>query len=853
MAVVSARRSKNKSIKTKLTLLNVFILASISGMQTGFAQEKDVEFNTDVLDVTDRANYDLSRFSQDNYIYPGVYKMTLYLNDTSLGEENVRFLPRESDPNETDACITPDIVKQLNLKESETKKLTWWNDNQCLKPESLPGINSRGDLSEMRLYLNVPQAYLEYVAPDWDPPSRWDIGVTGALFDYNLSAQASRSRSGSMRQTYGNGTVGFNSGAWRFRADWQGSATSGTTSSRKDFDWNRYYAYRPLPSIQSVVTVGEDYLGSTLFDTFRFVGAALNSDDNQLPPNLRGYAPEISGIAKTNARVVVSQQGRIIYQTQVAQGPFRIQDIDQGLTGVLDVRVEEQDGTVQNFQVNISSIPYLTRPGYVRYKVAAGKASEVNLRSKGPNFVTGEASVGVNNGWSLFGGAIGSSKYQAATVGIGRDLLFLGAASFDVTRSRAQMKSGETYNGSSYRLSYSKSFDQYNSQITFAGYRFSERNYMSMPQFIEGVNSGVRAGSNRELYTVTMNKQFIDSRVSAYLNYSHQSYWNRPTNEQWNLSLARYFDLGKFKNMSATLSLFRNTSEGRKNDGGFLQISVPWSSGGSVSYNASVANGRLSQQASYSNMQDERTYYSIGAGHSRYGENFNGNINRLEDFGTIDGNFSIQPAQTSSVGISLRGGMTATAQGAALHRSAVMGGTRLMIDTDGVANVPLHGNGSPTRSNIFGKAVIADINGYYRSTASIDVGHLPDNMEAGDSMTVLTLTEGAIGYRRMKVLAGAKSMALVRLNDGSTPPFGAAVHNDNDQETGIFNDGGSVFLSGIRPNGKMRVSWGENKGCSFTLPSTLPAEMMSQTLQLLCIAETTHPARHKPSAKVEKK
>ncbi|WP_157699308.1 fimbria/pilus outer membrane usher protein, partial [Serratia marcescens] len=48
-------------------------------------------------------------------------------------------------------------------------------------------------------------------------------------------------------------------------------------------------------------------------------------DDNMLPPNLRGYAPEVTGVAKTNAKVTISQQGRVLYETTVAAGPFRIQ------------------------------------------------------------------------------------------------------------------------------------------------------------------------------------------------------------------------------------------------------------------------------------------------------------------------------------------------------------------------------------------------------------------------------------------------------------------------------------------------------------------------------------------------
>ncbi|MBO0236689.1 fimbria/pilus outer membrane usher protein, partial [Vibrio parahaemolyticus] len=90
---------------------------------------------------------------------------------------------------------------------------------------------------------------------------------------------------------------------------------------------------------------------SNIFASFRFIGASVRSELNMLPPNLRGYAPEVTGIAKTNATVIVSQQGRVLYETQVAPGPFRIQDLSDAVSGKLDITVKEQDGTTQEFQI----------------------------------------------------------------------------------------------------------------------------------------------------------------------------------------------------------------------------------------------------------------------------------------------------------------------------------------------------------------------------------------------------------------------------------------------------------------------------------------------------------------------
>ncbi len=39
-------------------------------------------------------------------------------------------------------------------------------------------------------------------------------------------------------------------------------------------------------------------------------------------------------------------------------------------------------------------------------------------------------------------------------------------------------------------------------------------------------------------------------------------------------------------------------------------------------------------------------------------------------------------------------------------------------------------------------------------------------------------------------------MAVLRLRDGSYPPFGAEVKNDEQQQVGIVDDEGNVYLAG---------------------------------------------------------
>lgn len=393
----------------KQTLISLTIsLLVISWAEGSYAA--DIEFNTDLLDVKDKENIESGAFKQAGFIIPGDYSMQLVVNNVLVGERKVRFY--EQTENNSQLCLTEELASELGLKQPELERLLATqphslSDGQaCYDPVVLDGILIKGEINKDTLTISVPQAYRDYASDSWDTPSRWDEGVNGALLDYGINLQQSNSAhsNGNSTNASAYGVAGVNAGVWRLRADWQGryqrnESQGGEEHTQSEFDVHRVYAYRALPDLGAKLMLGEQDLSNSMFDGFKFTGASVVTDDNMLPPNLRGYSPEVVGIAKSNAKVVISQQGRVIYETQVASGPFRIQDISSAVTGTLDVRVEEQDGSVQTFQVNTANIPYLSRPGSVRYKFNSGKVGGQAHELDGPAFTSGEFSWGVSNGW----------------------------------------------------------------------------------------------------------------------------------------------------------------------------------------------------------------------------------------------------------------------------------------------------------------------------------------------------------------------------------------------------------------------------------------------------------------------
>ncbi|MEY0074951.1 fimbria/pilus outer membrane usher protein, partial [Providencia manganoxydans] len=226
--------------------------------------------------------------------------------------------------------------------------------------------------------------------------------------------------------------------------------------------------------------------------------------------------------------------------------------------------------------------------------------------------------------------------------------------------------------------------------------------------------------------------------------------------------------------------------------------------------------------------------YSLNVGYN-HGQNMesqssiSGYYSRDLSQANLSANASYVPQQYRSFGASINSGITATAHGVALHRSA-NGDTRLMIETPGVGDVPL--DSGVIKTNRFGLAVIPNVNSYRKSTASINTSQLPENLETLESTTDITLTKGAIGYRSLSVMKGEKLFAILSLNNGKNPPFGASVRNTDNRELGIVGEDGVTWLVGISPQETLSVYWAGEKQCELRIPDNITS--LSSMLLLPC-------------------
>lgn len=793
-----------------------------------------VEFNLNVLDKSMRSSVDLSLLKDDLSIAPGNYFVTIAVNKNQISSGRQLSWGKKGEG--VAVCIPTDLAEQLGLKEKILRSLPM--QNNCVDFTAYADIAFTLDIANQHLDISIPQVLMAWKSESWMPPSTWDHGVNGLLFDYNLFASTYRPDRGKSTENINSyGAAGLNMGAWRLRSDYQVSQNRNDENTQTTRSISRTYLFRPLPSLGAKLTLGETDLSSNIFDGFSYNGAALASDDRMLPWELRGYAPQISGLAQTNATVTVSHSGRVIYQTKVAPGPFVITDLNQSVQGTLDVKITEEDGRTNTFQVSAASTPFLTREGQVRYKIAAGRARpDISHHVIDETFASGEASWGILSNTSLYGGILaGGSDYRSAALGIGQNMLWLGALSFDVTRASSTFDDGHQENGLSYRLNYSKRFDATNSQISLAAYRFSEREFHSYANFIAHQYNNADTQDEKQTVSIAFNQPIDPLRMNLYVSALRQQWWDGDSSTTASVTAGFNFDIGDWKVLSLSTSFSTTHYEESDNDKQiYVSFSVPFDFGRRLNYDMRNSSN-TTNTLSWNDSSDPRNTWGVSAGTATdkpdNGAQFRGNYQHTTPAGELQFSGSYAASDYTSVSASWSGSMTATGKGIALHRRSFGNEPRVMIGTDGVADIPVQGDSN--RTNRLGYAVVPMISSYQPSTIAVNMNDLPDGVTVDETITRQTWTEGAIGYKALISRAGKNITVAIRMENGDYPPLGAIVrHIASNTEVGMVSEEGHAWLGGVDSGQHFTVQWGDKKTCTFALPDTL--DITTQNLILPC-------------------
>ena len=618
---------------------------------------------------------DLSRYEHGNPVPPGTYGVDLYVNGDWVAHPDVNF---STPPGGSSAlpCFDRALVERLGLNkaaltEAGQAEMAKLQAGGCADLARLvEGATQQFELSDFRLDVSVPQIALARNPRGYVSPELWDEGVTSATLAYYANSYHTHSNGVGSDQTFLSLTGGINVGSWHLRSSGSFNWQSGQGRSYQN---TATYLQHDIPSLRSQLTIGESFTDGAVFDSIGIRGVQLTTDDRMLPDSLRGYAPVIRGVATTNARVTVTQNGNRLYETTVAPGQFEINDLyATGYGGNLDVTVTEADGSKHSFTVPYASVVQLLRPGIWRANLVAGQVRDAQVDSHN-NIVQATAQRGLNNSITGYIGVIAAENYAAQLAGAAFNTP-IGAVAVDLTEAYAQIPGARHTTGQSLRVTYSKLLSDSNSNISVAAYRYSTTGFWSLrdtllARQLVGYNTTadfLAAGASsvatdnfdrqRSQLQVSFNQGLGQRGGDLYVVGSVLDYWNRSgTSAQFQVGYNNFVRLGSL-NLSYNLSMSRQREAytGRLTNQAFASLSMPLGNSmhsPTMSLYATHADGAgTTQQASLAGSagQDNQFSYGVNAGHSPGVSSGGANAQLRSPFATISASASSGTGYSSS-------------------------------------------------------------------------------------------------------------------------------------------------------------------------------------------------------------
>lgn len=755
-----------------------------------------VEFNTDLLDASNRDSLNIKAFEVKGYFPKGEYVVDVTLNDSLLVTK--RLTTYESD-GLNHLCLDAELIESLNLKTDILKTLNFNQSGCFVDDDSLFIILEQP--TQGKLKINVPSYMLQYTSTDWTSKKLWDYGEQAFTANYSFN---SRTYGNDEINTTGFGDIGLNVGSVRLRGHYQYNG---------GVDFSGIHAYLPLIEHDATVSVGELYTSSDLLSSVNFHGFSFQSDESMLAPTERDYSPQITGYAKTNATVTIRHQGTIIYQTTVPQGNFTISDNNIKIRGTLDVEVEEQDGEIREFQVESSSLSGMLSPGDFEYSIDVGKSNLDYLSEQ--YFSSYSFGYGLANSVTLKNSSLISNNYINTAFEVYKDLYGLGSGSVEFAYSDYNYDKNDMH-GISAGVNYSKSFDTLGTNITFAGYRYSQKQYTEFDEFLNINNGSVKLLRNQKQRTViNLSKNLPKFNSTIQLNLYNQSYWNADVQKRTSLMWNKSLDFFGAKNSQIDVTYTRQKDEFVDDNILSFNLTVPIDSINSrVSTDLEFSDDELTKSLRYS-YYNNRQNVNVSARDN--GKNNSMMMSYEREFDTVKAGVSLYNDNSSSSSISadISGSFAIVSDGVVFSPDSY-GETKVVADV-GVEDVNVNGS----ISNANGLALVSNVQPYYNNSYAVNVAELPDNVEFNNTVKKMSLVDGGVGIIHFDTIKGQKLLTHVYKN-GVVVPFGASVYNSKRANLGMFSDNGLVFLMGMNVDEKYDILDGDEQLlCSFVMNEDL--------------------------------
>lgn len=782
--------------------------------------EEEVEFDQDFLRGKSFRNLSPLEVKRLGSVRPGDVAADIYRNGSMVSKTTVRFT-EPPDGGNARACITPALFQQLGVKTNfispqglqlmqtaATSAAGSKTAADCLYVDQwVADATSEFDTNELRLDITIAQALLTRQNRQSVPPEMLTRGENAGFINYNLNNYKAQSFS----SNYLGLNTGINLAGWQvrhtsyFSENRSSGIASGASISTSQYVAGETVVKRPLIDIKANLALGDTATNSPIIGSTPIRGVRLSSEEGLMPDEERSYRPVIKGVARTNARVRVSQNNAVFFEQTVPPGPFEFDDINPiASVGNLQVVITEADGSQQTFVVPYSPSMGALNPGSFRYSVATGQYRNFTSTQNTP-VMQAYLRYGLNSYFSpgievLIGPNYSNMGVQAAFSSA------LGSSSFNALFSHFD-GNALTPRANGYAQNFNYNPPALGRLSAYLGVGIQSQNYTTP-------SAALNIGDN----ALFANDSFKDNAFlglgfsmgpwgSMSLGATQQRSWLGVDSQQ-----VRWGYNANIRQVNLGFNVDHTTYTGDRAAVSSVGIyaSIPLNFGPN---NGSVRAGysqygqtEPSKSLSYSGYNQE-SQLNYGLTQSRKGnyDSASASLNIPHRYGNLGATLSSSSGGSQQTGLSASGGLVVHSGGLILAPS--LGDTFAIVEVPKGEGVGVLG--SQARINSRGYGVVPYLSPFYLNDVQISLEGAPTELEVDNASQKVAPVEGSIVRIKFNATSGRPLLIVLQPSSGARVPIGATVSDAAGNEVGTVGQGSRALVRVQKNKDRLKVVWGD--------------------------------------------
>lgn len=724
-----------------------------------------------------------SHLQDGSQFLPGVHSVSITVNGRHMGRAQATFDARGK------LCLTRELLTLAQLKTPQTQ-----GDDAAACPDAFLRTWSATTID-----LQPERMAVEIVAPPEavDKPASttsYRSGGRAAILNYDVLSSQTRHLGGANRYLQAYTEVGLNANDWILRSNNTYTSMGGKSS------WNHLdaYAQRTFHTWKTTFQAGQINLQGALLGGVPVNGIQLFPETALQIRSQEG--PPISGIAHTQARVEVWQNGVPLASTIVPPGPFTLTDVlPRSLTQDIKVVIHEASGEVRDFIVPVAALQVDRLGSPAGLSAGMGMLRQTGHADRGATPVASvEYGFALGSRANLTAGSVLSSDYRA--IGARTDLMLPASAQAAVQgqwshnartgRSGAQFLlsgSAALLPGLSSHVSLLRRTDGY-SDIQSANESRSER-----------------ARDDDDFLRPRYREDRVKQQLSAGLGWNHATLggfsasYSESLNTRGHASRRGMLNWGKtFDRTSVSLSFERDVGSTHRNQGSFMYLNLSFPLGKqSISASMQRQDNGSSYGMNTSASIDERTSYSLSASTNSEGQSsYSGSVDLNSAYTQLNlAASSFRGGYSHSTRV--RGALVGHGQGLSFSPYRVQD-TFAIASVGDLPGVRLNTPAGSVWTDPWGRAVIASLPAYRSGSIQVATSSLARNVDLINGRHGLEPARGSVSTIDFAVVKVRRTLLTATYPDGQVVPKGAAVLSPTGSFITLVGGGGQIFLPDVQ-------------------------------------------------------